>query len=69
VRLPREGLWFESGGHVVEFVGDSDVSVATNRGAYFWCPECERNALCWRAELTPLTPAARELLQLDWSAL
>jgi hypothetical protein len=67
VRLPREGLWFDNGGVVVvEFIG-----AHSDRYAWIRYPH-ESSDFAWIAakeDLLPLTPAARELMKLDWSAL
>jgi hypothetical protein len=76
VRLPREGLWFETNTrglgevaavHVVEFV--EHESRYGNSLALTWCVDCGVHVYLAKHRLVPLTPAARELLKLDWSAL
>jgi hypothetical protein len=83
VSLPREGLWFETdrweryervGVHVVEFVLEQAHCFCCERDEDRWF--AETNALSAvgaperrKDDLRPLTPAARELLKLDWSAL
>jgi hypothetical protein len=63
VRLPREGLFFLFDGDVVEFMGALSAKAAWVNVSWGW------PWVAFKSDLKPLTPAARELLKLDWIAL